>query len=279
MNIWRDANPRIKAFGLVLLVSALAGLTLALPRIPQPLEYHQFADQRSCFGLPNCLDTASNALSVLMGVLGLCFLYGFSRRCDFIDSREALPYVLFFFAVILVGFASGFYHLAPDNGRLVWDRAAIALALLALLSAIFCERLGSIAGLRLLPLLSAAGLGSVAYWYLSEAHGRGDLRPYGLMQFTSMLLLPLLLWLYPPRYSGDRDILAVIGLYGLALLCDLGDRPIFALTGGLVSGHTLKHLVVGLAVYWVVRRLKRRRILRGLRETSPCKAACGGPPA
>ncbi len=89
----------------------------------------------------------------------------------------------------------------------------------------------------------------------------GDLRPYGLMQLYPMLLIPLLLRLYPPRYSGDRDILAVIGLYLLALLGDLGDRPIFALTGGLVSGHTIKHVIAALAVYGVVLHLRRRQAL------------------
>ena len=64
----------------------------------------------------------------------------------------------------------------------------------------------------------------------------GDLRPYGLMQLAPMLLIPLSLRLYAPRYSGDRDIMAVLGLYGLALLFDLGDRPVFEFSGGLVSG-------------------------------------------
>ena len=64
-----------------------------------------------------------------------------------------------------------------------------------------------------------------------------------------------------PRYSGDRDILVVIGLYLLALLCDLTDHPIAALTGGLFSGHTAKHVIAALAAYWVARRLIRRRIL------------------
>ena len=89
----------------------------------------------------------------------------------------------------------------------------------------------------------------------------GDLRPYGLMQLAPMLLIPLSLRLYAPRYSGDRDIMAVLGLYGLALLFDLGDRPVFEFSGGLVSGHTLKHVVAALAVVWVMLHLSRRRIL------------------
>ena len=261
MSTWRNATSRAKGIGLSLLVAALAGVTWALPRMPQPLEYHQFADPRLCFGLPHCLDTVSNLLFVLVGVAGLCFLHGSAGRRSFIEVGEGVPYALFFFATILVGFGSGWYHLVPDNDRLVWDRGAMALAFMAWFGAILCERVSPPVGLRLLPLLIVVGLGSVGYWSWSEAHGMGDLRPYGLMQLTPGVLIPLLLWLYPPRYSGDRDILIVIGLYGMALLCDVSDRPIFTLTSGLVSGHTLKHLVAALAAYWLVRRLQRRRIL------------------
>jgi hypothetical protein len=261
MSTWRHASPRAKGIGLALLVAALAGVTWMLPRMPQPLEYHRFADQRGCLGLPHCLDTASNLLFLLVGVAGLYFLHGSAGRRGFIEPGEAVPYVFFFFAIILVGFGSGWYHLAPDNDRLVWDRAAISLAFMAWLAAILCERLGPMAGLRPLPLLIGAGLGSVGYWSWSEALGMGDLRPYALMQLTPGVLIPLLLWLYPPRYSGDRDILMVIGLYGVALLCDVSDRPIFTLTSGLVSGHTLKHLMAALAAYWLVHRLQRRKIV------------------
>lgn len=66
--------PHARAFGLWLLVGALAGLAWMLPPIAQPPAYHAFADQRACWGLPNCLDTISNALFVLAGALGLRFV-------------------------------------------------------------------------------------------------------------------------------------------------------------------------------------------------------------
>lgn len=249
-----------KALALWLLAAAVAGLAWLLPRFPQPLQYHQFADRHACFGMTGCFDTYTNVLFALAGLAGLRFLAGEKGRHAFIDSREALPYRLFFLAAILVGLGSGYYHLAPDNSRLVWDRAAISLALMSLAAAIICERVSVAAGLRLLPLLLAAGLGSVIYWGWSEANGSGDLRAYGVIQFYPMLLIPLLLRLYPPRYSGDRDILAVIGIYLLALLCDFMDHRIAALTG-VVSGHTVKHVIAALAMYWVVVRLQKRRIL------------------
>lgn len=255
-------RPDKSAIVLWLLIVAVAGFALLLPPIPQPLQYHRFADQSVCFGVAHCFDTTTNALFVLAGLAGLRFLSGEAGRRAFTDLREAIPYRLFFMAAILVGFGSGYYHLAPDNSRLVWDRAAISLALMSWLAAIICERVSLVGGLRLLLPLFVAGLGSVVYWGWSEMRGNGDLRAYGLMQLYPMLLIPLLMRLYPPRYSGDKDILIVMGLYLLALLCDLLDRPIATLTGA-VSGHTAKHAIAALAMYWVVVRLKRRHALQG----------------
>lgn len=179
MNAWRLADPRVKAAGLLLLVAALAALAWLLPRVPQPQRYHHFADPYVCFGLPRCLDISSNALILLAGAAGLRFLRSAAARRAFIEPAERRPYTLFFLATLLVALSSGYYHLAPDNERLAWDRAALALALMSWLSANLCERVHPSAGLR---------------------------------------LLPLLLWLYRPRYSGDKDVLAITGLYLLALL-------------------------------------------------------------
>jgi hypothetical protein len=179
-------HSRLKALGIWLLVLALAVVAWHLPRIPQPPEYHRFADQSTWFGVPHFFDTSSNLLFVLAGLAGLGFLHSAAGRRAFRDRREALPYALCFFATILVGFGSGYYHLAPDNSRLVWDRAAISLALMSWFAAILCERIGTTAGLRLLPLLIAAGMAGVGYWGWSETVGQGDLRPYGLVQ-----LIPL----------------------------------------------------------------------------------------
>jgi len=209
--------PSGRALGLCLLTGALTGIAWMLPPIAQPPGYHDFADQRACWGLPNCLDTISNALFVLAGSIGLLFMRRASSRAVFRDRREAWPYGLFFFGAVLIGFGSGYYHLAPDNERLLWDRLAMMLAFMAWFAAIVCERVSPRAGLRLLPLFIVAGLGSVAWWGWSEARGMGDLRFYLLMQLLPLLLIPLLLWCYPPRYSGDRAILAVIGLYCLVL--------------------------------------------------------------
>ena len=110
----------------------------------------------------------------------------------------------------------------------------------------------------LLPLL-ALGVGSVLHWHRSELLGRGDLRLYVLVQFFPLLVLPLMLWLFAPRYTRTRDLVLVIACYGLAKLLELADKPLFAATGGMVSGHTLKHLAAGAGTVYLYRMMTRSR--------------------
>jgi hypothetical protein len=97
----------------------------------------------------------------------------------------------------------------------------------------------------------------VGYWNLTEVHGAGDLRPYGLVQAYPLLGVPLLIVLFPAKYTRTADLLTVGGIYVLAKLLELLDRPIFSV-GHVVSGHTLKHLVAALSAYWALRMLKLR---------------------
>jgi hypothetical protein len=171
-----------------------------------------------------------------------------------------LPYALFFAGVALTGIGSAYYHWAPDTPRLFWDRLPMAVGFMALLAAIVAERLSVTAGLVVLGPLVAAGVGSIIYWRAGELRGAGDLRPYALVQFLPALLILLMLWLCPPRYTGGGFLLGVLGIYGAAKVFEALDGPIFSL-GSLLSGHTLKHLTVALAAWWVVKALDTRRAM------------------
>ena len=245
---------RIGFIGLLTLAVALAVTTL--PPIPQPQWYHAFADQRAWFGIPHFLNVVSNALFLGLGLAGLWQLA--SGRLVLIDSRERWPWGVFFLGIAATGITSAYYHWAPDHAGLFWDRLTMAIAFMGWLAAHLAERVGVRVGLVLLPVLLALGPGAVVYWSLSEAAGGGDLRPYGFMHFYPALLVPLLLWLFPPRYTRTGDVLVVLALYAAALAAEWLDRPIFALTG-MLSGHTLKHVLAALAVYWALRMLRRRR--------------------
>ncbi|SEL09836.1 Ceramidase [Nitrosovibrio tenuis] len=248
----------ILSLGMVLIAAMV-------PPIPQPPEYHQFADRRSYFGIPNFFNVTSNLAFLFVGIAGLSFLLWSclsSRYNSFIELRERWPYLILFLSVAVTGIGSAYYHLAPDNSRLVWDRLPIAVAIMALLSAALTERVGLRVGLRLLPMLVAMGAVSVTHWYWSEQQGAGNLNFYIVVQFYSILLIVLLAMFFPSQYTRGADIYLVFAWYGAAKLAEVADREIYDL-GHLISGHTAKHVLAAIGAYWILRMLKKRKSLAG----------------
>ncbi len=239
------------------LAVAVATAALLVPRTPQPLSYHHFADQRSRLGIPNFGDVASNLLFLVAGLWGLAFLCRRWSPEQFVEARERWPYFLVFLGLVLTAFGSAYYHLAPGNARLVWDRLPMTVVFMSLVAALIAERVSVKIGLWLLPVLTAIGIGSVLQWYSTEQQGAGDLRFYLAVQLYAVLAL-IVAMLLPPRYTRGSDLVVVAGLYVLAKICESADRQVFSL-GHLVSGHTIKHLSAGAAGFWILRMLWKRQ--------------------
>ena len=89
-----------------------------------------------------------------------------------------------------------------------------------------------------------------------------------MAQYGSILLLGLMLVLFPPRDDRNSDLLWATLFYGLAKMAEAFDSAIFSV-GGLVSGHTLKHLLAAAAIYCVLRMLARRTALPEQSAVSP----------
>jgi hypothetical protein len=232
-------------------------LFLALPPIPQWPEYHDFADRRAWLGVPRFADVASNVPFSLIGLMGLTYLLRRGGHA-FVDRREAPAWYVYFLGLVLLGPASGVYHLAPDNDGLMLDRLAMSVVFMAWLAIHLGERLGPRLGLGALPVLLVLGLSAVLYWYVGEGYGQGDLRPWGYVQFWPVLLVLWLVARRPARYSGGGAIVAVYACYAAALLAEWLDHEILAVTG-LISGHTLKHLLAATGAAWALLWLMRRR--------------------
>lgn len=252
------------------LIGIVAAITIAVflfPAIPQSESYHSFADTRAFIGIPNALDVLSNAFFLIVGMLGMRFVLRRTQDASaagFLDPRERWPYFIFFLGVTLTTFGSAYYHVHPDDARLVWDRLPMTLGFMSLLAAMLNERVSIKTGSRALVPLLVFGVASVAYWSVTQAHGHGDLRPYVLAQFGSLAVLLLLVALFPPRYTRRSDLIISLGIYALAKAFEAADRPIFNL-GGFFSGHTLKHIAAALSAYWILRMLQLRRPVLGSR--------------
>ena len=248
--------PRSKApLLLTALAVAIGIIAFFWQPIPQPPAYHDFAAPQGWLGIPNFGDVVTNVPFAIVGLWGLVYLFG-TGAGKFSDSGERWPYVVMFAGLILTAFGSAYYHLAPDNARLVWDRIPIMIVFMALLAAVIAERVSVGAGLGLFPVLQAVGVGSVLVWRAGELQGHGDLRFYAAVQVYAILVL-LLVLLFPPKYTRGSDYAVVVGFYALAKILEVADRQIFAL-GHLVSGHMLKHLAAAAAGYWILRMLQKR---------------------
>jgi hypothetical protein len=239
--------------------AAILAVFVLVPPVAQPQSYHNFADARTFMGVSRALDVLSNLGFLVVGILGLRFLLTNDPQKIYTNLAEPWPYLVLFSGVMLTCFGSGYYHLAPDDARLVWDRLPMTLGFMGLLSAVIGERISLKAGLRLLPALLLIGIGSVLYWQWTETHNAGDLRPYLLVQFLPALVIPLIMWLYPARYTGNRELGFAALLYVAAKILEAADKPVYELTRHLVSGHTLKHLAAAWGVWWLLRMLQNRK--------------------
>lgn len=236
---------------LLLTIAATATLlALAYGPITQAEAYHQFADQRALFGIPNFWNVISNAPFLGVGLYGLnLWARGYSSG-PLAYLRPA--YATFFSGVALVAFGSAYYHLNPNTNTLIWDRLPMTIAFMAFFVALLAEHIQAhYLRYALLPSL-AAGVFSVLWWYLN-----GDLRPYILIQFLPMLIIPVLVVIYPSRQPRSHWVWYILIAYTCAKFLEQFDISLHNHIG--VSGHTLKHLAAALGAYGVAAIMHSRK--------------------
>ncbi len=236
-----DNRRRLFVF-LVLMAASLLGLLL-LPQINQDQTYHDFADQRTIFGIPHFWNVVSNLPFIAVGVAGI-----------WLSHRNPAISVLFL-GILMTGFGSSYYHIDPNDRTLFWDRLPMAISFMAILALAIEERLDAKAGAILLWPLIAIGVFSLLLW-----RWNGDLRLYGWVQFFPCAALLLLFLLLPPKYTGTFYWLLAAALYALAKLFEFYDSAIYS-AGSILSGHTLKHIAAAGACFMVFRYFRERRLI------------------
>jgi len=220
-------------------VSIVTAVFTFIKPLSQPEAYHHFADSRRMLGVPNALDVLSNGAFCVVGLMGVFYVAGLLGTPG--NRAAHISYLTFFAGLFLTGLGSGWYHMEPDNGRLVWDRLPMTIAFAGFFCSVLSELVSPSLGLRLLAPLLLVGILSVFYWIATERQGRGDLRPYTLVQFLPMILIPVIFYLYESPLQYSFYVGALISFYILAKIFESLDKLIYSM-GSPVSGHTLKHL-------------------------------------
>ena len=172
-------------------------------------------------------------------------------------ATQRLPCGVLWIGLLLTALGSSYFHWAPSEETLLWDRLPMALGFTGAIGAIATERLGAAAGLRwflawlYLSLLSVA-LATVAL----------DIRLYLVAQYGGFLVL--LFWTSRPAVQGHARLPwgAMLACYGLAKLFELGDGAIWRLTDGAFSGHPWKHVIAALGLVPVLLVLTRKPTMK-----------------
>jgi len=235
--------------------------TFSSPPVLQDPAYNHFADHRTLFGIPNFFDVISNAPLLFVGVLGLAFILHLAAQASqktFATDHEIWSYIALFAGVTLSGFGSAYYHLAPGDNRLVWDRLPMTVIFMSFFAATISERINTKTGLLLLPILLSVGIGSIIYWHLTELRGSGDLRVYLDVQYYTTAAIPLIAILFPSRYTRGRIVFIVFAVYVFAKVFELLDSAVYSL-GHVVSGHVIKHIIAAVASLLILDMLRGRR--------------------
>ena len=254
---------------MLLLVVLISTFFLFVAPIQQPQKYHNFADKRrflcSChavtegFFLPPGMERSNNAGFIIPyfgdvvpntvifagGVFGLVLLRFESSEEELDPSRTWQLHVclpIFFYATVAISVGSTYYHWNPNDTTLVWDRIPMTLAFVSIFCFMLEEYTTSNDGILLMPKLLVLGVLSVLYWRWTD-----DLRLYLLVQFLPLLVIAVLLICCQPRHGGVVQQALALVCYALAKVSEEWDYEVFSITNQRISGHSLKHVLAGLA--------------------------------
>ena len=241
----------------VLVLYALA--RLAFGPVPQPPSYHLLADGRILAGaVPHAGDVLTNLSILAAGLLALAL----GPRMN-VSPAERPAVLLLIAGTFLTAAGSAYYHWAPGNATLVWDRLPMMLTIPPVLVLVLADRVDPrFARAALSPFVVFATT-SVVWWAASGAMGREDALLYLMVRVLMPLAILLLVLLRPSRHTASGWLVAAIVCEGAAFLFERFDHQTYAATGGIASGHNLKHVVVAVALACVFAWLRFRR---------PCKA-------
>ncbi len=248
------ARARIRTWGSIALTLALYGvLRLVFGPLPQDPSYHLLADTRWCGSIPRAGDVLTNLAILAAGIAGL-----FLARRAHIEPRERAAYALLVAGMLLTALGSAYYHWAPSDARLVWDRLPMTLVIAALLTFLLADRIDpAFASVALWP-IAGLGAASVLWWSWTRWLGADDLRLYLIVRIGTNVAIAFLLFLRRGRYSGAGWLWAALALDVIMTAAERLDYEIYAATGMLVSGHNVKHVLAGAllacTLAWLMRR-------------------------
>lgn len=216
--------------------------------------YHKFVDERIIFSIPRFADTVSN-LGFL--VIGMIFLKEMLLKNEKDHNLKVIVV-----GTILICFGSGYYHLSPENSRLLLDRLPISMVFAGVLSySLHQNQLIKESWKKSFDTIYLLfSVLSVLIWYIGSLKGQDWLSMYVFVQFGGMIIL-IYIALIGKNKEFNKKIMYVLMWYVLAKVCEHFDQYIYNITSEMMSGHTLKHIFSAIALYqWFPKEKKEKYI-------------------
>lgn len=236
---------RLLVFLTTLLICAAVSLAITPGPMPQSQAYHRFADTRPMLRIPNGANVLSNVAFLLIGLAGLVFLSA-GRGRMLANRRTAAALCA---GLVLTAAGSAAYHYEPSDRTLFVDRLGMIVVLAAFLT-LLLEHFEMTDDDTVLPVALLAGIVSISWWMAMN-----DLRPYILLHASPIVLVAVGSFISRPE-RGRGHLWLACSAYFIAKGCESYDNAIYATTG-IVSGHTLKHLIAAVSLAIVVKWMLR----------------------
>jgi hypothetical protein len=221
--------------GSVMLFVAGTVLQLIWP-LSQPASYHHFADERSLDSLHNVADVLSNLVILAAGILNLGWVGRHASR----QPAQFPGMLVAAIGLVLTAFGSAWYHMAPTDATLVWDRFPMTIVFAGILAMLWTSAAGQRVGWVQMLIMVAVSLATIGYWLAFNS-----LWPYAILQFGGLAVIVGMT--LARKVDGVFAWTLVIVFYGIAKIFESLDWQVWDLSHHVIAGHALKHVASGLA--------------------------------
>jgi Ceramidase len=216
--------------------------------ISQDPTYHHFANDHLVFGITNFWNVISNVGFIVTGLLGINFIRKYKLSNPIIW--------MLFGGVLLTGIGSAYYHFAPNNTTLVWDRLPMTIVFTSFFALIYSWCFNAKMGFKIWLVSFVAGIYSVFYWQYTEHELRGDLRLYAIVQFLPIVLIAIIVATNFKKHTFLlKPICMIVLWYVIAKLLEHYDNCLFKTTNFL-GGHPIKHVAAAVATFYIYKMVK-----------------------
>ncbi|MDP6869295.1 MAG: hypothetical protein QGI21_00785 [Candidatus Poseidoniaceae archaeon] len=247
-----SGNAKILYFGSLI---SLLIIAIAYGKIEQDQSYHAFADNRTLLGIQNGLDVISNLAILYPGLLGLMLHNERKDDFEYRDGIESLIHYHLFGGMLVTFVGSVLYHLDPTDTTLILDRFGMAIVIACYCSLLISDFISVDLAKKMHTPIIIIGISTILYWAIID-----DLRAYFIFKHQPLILIMILLIYGKNSYDKSQYYLWSISFIMLATLVENLDVEIYK-SLGIISGHTLKHIFAGIALWWIYKMIDTRKVV------------------